>query len=675
MGIRGLKSFVECNPHLLSDHELHDTYLLIDGSNLLYILYFDTGDINFHNGGDYDKYYNILHTIFSAFKKCNITPVVIFDGGYTVDERKKKTTINRATNRNFVVTELAAGLKPRTRALPILAQEVMYEVLRELNVTFAQCDFEADNEIAVLARYLNCPILSQDSDFYIFDVPSGFIPIDTIYFEDVSCKNNPEISCMRCQMFYVDNFMSYFPNFKKSLLPIFSTLSGNDYVDARIFESFYSQLPNIPKFKSKKSKKNLIIGKRFSRMIALLQWLENMNTEEAIGSIKKCLKKTSRDTAEQLMKQAISIYEDNTSSCFEYVMKMLGRCPNSAEEIVLANQDHLSLPDWFMELFREGIFPSFLLNCVCIHRLMLLTQMEAASIDSTYTCSLFIRRHIYCILKQISDFDGTVSEYMRCRRRVEPHIVSHEATYLSSFGDEYKLNGTVEEGRCIYFQMLGVSSKFLEKVPSELALMFAVFPFWINNASPLVKEQHLNAIVLSLLYFGLIIPVKNDQKAVLMPNDDLLFNNNDLLTASKAVCKTNALLACKNLQKYFTKETVYNLKTVHNYCQLQTCLLYALYLSRLLLSGQPLTTKFTLFNGSFIHNVCYDLEGRSNPDLFISELLGRESDIERLFFLIRGYILMEVDTSRIIKHGVMVSRGKSRKKRKSASKSKDSCVT
>lgn len=34
-----------------------------------------------------------------------------------------------------------------------------------------QCPFEADREIACLALQWNCPVLTNDSDFYIFDLP------------------------------------------------------------------------------------------------------------------------------------------------------------------------------------------------------------------------------------------------------------------------------------------------------------------------------------------------------------------------------------------------------------------------------------------------------------------------------------------------------------------------
>lgn len=55
--------------------------------------------------------------------------------------------------------------------LPILTRDVFTQVLIQSGVPLVQCPSEADWEIACLARQWNCPLLSNDSDFYIFDLP------------------------------------------------------------------------------------------------------------------------------------------------------------------------------------------------------------------------------------------------------------------------------------------------------------------------------------------------------------------------------------------------------------------------------------------------------------------------------------------------------------------------
>lgn len=66
--------------------------------------------------------------------------------------------------------------------LPILTRRVFIQVLIQRGIPLVQCLFEADNEIACLAHQWNCPVLSNDSDFYIFDLPGVGKCQDELFF-------------------------------------------------------------------------------------------------------------------------------------------------------------------------------------------------------------------------------------------------------------------------------------------------------------------------------------------------------------------------------------------------------------------------------------------------------------------------------------------------------------
>lgn len=55
--------------------------------------------------------------------------------------------------------------------LPILTRQVFIEVLNQRKVSLVQSLAEADWDIACLAHQWRCPVLSNDSDFFIFDLP------------------------------------------------------------------------------------------------------------------------------------------------------------------------------------------------------------------------------------------------------------------------------------------------------------------------------------------------------------------------------------------------------------------------------------------------------------------------------------------------------------------------
>lgn len=50
----------------------------------------------------------------------------------------------------------------------------------ELKVKVAQADKESDIIVGALARANGCCAVSKDSDFFIFELPFGYIPIDNL---------------------------------------------------------------------------------------------------------------------------------------------------------------------------------------------------------------------------------------------------------------------------------------------------------------------------------------------------------------------------------------------------------------------------------------------------------------------------------------------------------------
>ena len=59
------------------------------------------------------------------------------------------------------------------QVLPLFAVEVLQCACRAEAVRFEVCAGEADAATAALARELRCCALSQDSDFFVFDIPAG----------------------------------------------------------------------------------------------------------------------------------------------------------------------------------------------------------------------------------------------------------------------------------------------------------------------------------------------------------------------------------------------------------------------------------------------------------------------------------------------------------------------
>lgn len=151
---------------------------------------------------------------------------MVLDGGSDPTDRKLDTVTQRAKER-VEKAHRAAVEGGKQGVIPVLTKWVFRQTLKRLRVHVAQCFGEADREIAALACTWLCPVLSNDSDFYIFSLPAGILPISYFQWEDVHLSGSK--SYIPCKRYYASSFCIYF-SIQRQLLPTFAALAGNDYV-------------------------------------------------------------------------------------------------------------------------------------------------------------------------------------------------------------------------------------------------------------------------------------------------------------------------------------------------------------------------------------------------------------------------------------------------------------
>jgi hypothetical protein len=255
----------------LEPYELKDCCIVIDGNSLASQLYNCVSSCNCAFGGDYDEYANCVKHFFSLLKGCSVSSLVIFDGGY--ETRKLPTVCARLKRKLSVARIVTPVTQSKLKCFPLLMNEVFRSVLSNMEIPFAQCDFEADSEIAAIAQRLGCPVLSYDSDFYVYDVM--YIPFSTVILEaaqyDKDVRNH-----ISCKMYNIDKFLDFHGGLDKSLLPVMAAVLGNDYIEHEVFESFLSQI-QLPKNRS--------ISKIQRQIIGLSKWLRKETVETAVGKV------------------------------------------------------------------------------------------------------------------------------------------------------------------------------------------------------------------------------------------------------------------------------------------------------------------------------------------------------------------------------------------------------
>lgn len=182
-----------------------------------------------NHGGEYAAFEDLVEKFITALRGCEITPYVVLDGGSDYTDKKLETVTQRAQDRIKKAHQAAVG-GTKEHILPMLAKLVFRQTLVRLEVPVAQCYGEADQEIAALANEWQCPVLSNDSDFYIFKLQAGLLPISHFMWEAVEQSGLQRY--IPCMSYNTSSFCIFF-NIQPNLLPTFAALAGNDYVKLR----------------------------------------------------------------------------------------------------------------------------------------------------------------------------------------------------------------------------------------------------------------------------------------------------------------------------------------------------------------------------------------------------------------------------------------------------------
>ncbi|XP_062500785.1 protein asteroid homolog 1-like [Corticium candelabrum] len=207
MGIRGLTSFMKGIRAVWTSTCLSSTKLVIDGNNLLFHLYISSG-LDMQCGGQYLEYYQLIRVFFSTLKKHHIEAVVVLDG---VDEGDLKLPTRRKRANEKIGKAQTFDCVP-----PLFIEQVFFQAAADSDVELKMCDYEGDTVAAQLANSLCCPVLSNDSDFYILDIRLGLIPINTFEWQ----QNGGPI---RCQSYHRDAFLRHI-NLSDEFLPLLAVL-------------------------------------------------------------------------------------------------------------------------------------------------------------------------------------------------------------------------------------------------------------------------------------------------------------------------------------------------------------------------------------------------------------------------------------------------------------------
>ncbi|XP_059194898.1 protein asteroid homolog 1-like [Centropristis striata] len=471
MGVQRLNMLLENHQRIYREVRFRSSRLVVDGYNLLYQLYFNSG-LDQNHGGEYAAFDVLIEKFVKALRDCSIKPYVVLDGGNDHTDKKSETRMSRAKER-FLNAHLAAEDGARKNILPQLLRLVFRQTLIRLKVPLAQCYGEADREIAALAREWECPVLSKDSDFFIFELPAGLLPIDHFQWEAVERSGSQ--SSIPCRSYNTSSFCIYF-QIRPQLLPAFAALAGNDYVKLPINWAQLAPEGN----------------ERTRHLEGLLRWLRGFQTPhqafEAVLGLMGDLSESRKDMVMKGLNLGTEEYQLPPSTLKKFFIH--GTPPPFPEE--LAGR----VPDWTRLPLTQAWLNSNILDVLLLRKMPLGCPVELYTMPSAHRTSRPLRRLMYGLQlgegKEVSEND---------RDGLQLKIIPVQSA-VTATSEKLKLDSLDKAEPSLRLQVLqealGVTEASLRDLPPWLRLPVAVTCYWLRTAQPPPDEVLLKALLLGL---------------------------------------------------------------------------------------------------------------------------------------------------------------------------------
>ena len=219
--------------------------------------------------------------------------------------------------------------------------------------------------------------MADDSDFYIFNIEHGYIPFQDEY--------------TRVKRISFDRFAKHL-RIESSMLPLFASLVGNDYISEEMLEPFDAHIKKLV------SSSTLDAGGKFA---TTAQFLSRYDLEEAIRAVIDLYSDDRKSAFEKAFHLSIEEYQMKQSNYTYNLIDYFDSADLSCNMRTCINKN--SLPEWVVKLYRQGLIATEGLDCLCNRTIFLRTQSEDISLPSAQTCAQGLRWYYYVLALNCED--------------------------------------------------------------------------------------------------------------------------------------------------------------------------------------------------------------------------------------------------------------------------------
>ncbi|XP_014247031.1 protein asteroid [Cimex lectularius] len=661
MGVSGLTSFLYRKEDVyFKKFYLKNTPLVIDGNSLAaYVSTHIGGYMTF--GGDYDRLGARLEYIFTMLASCGIVPIVIFDG--SAEKKKYKTIIARFVGRVLGLYNVSPGYYC-AQFFPIMLRAAVRNKLRSLGVTVLQSDFEADREIAAVADKLNAPVLSNDSDFFIFNVL--YIPLGMIEFK-------VEKAGMPCLIFSVENLLCRYDGLEKDVLPLLSVVAGNDYCSGSVFLNFLGKLSKCS---------NSSFSRSYKTIHSVLYWLKTESYDSAFEKIVSSFPAKQRKTIKKLIKNIVKGYTDLETSLVDYIPEeKLNNIKNAEKDITLSegiaaltiseestesdieNDDEIEsnvihcqdddaeectfslnvesdectfglkndseddsenevkteqLPSWVLERSRVGQFDAVCLTLYNLKSFFMNPQIEEYNMEYAGIVALPVIQYLAGVVLGETEF--SLWSRANTNKYEATSVKTSQFSVNVTLENIPKINGSLRKQ--LLMQALNIEDGRLSKeCPEEWVIYLFSVIFWAKSPSSSAKPYHVYSLIMVLIAITTM-----DHKIGYYRKKNYLQRNKNKIMLLKSNCK-------KNVKTEVTNPSV---KKAHSKVSKDECLLMTESLTPYFMIDRTLRCRkvsSTKFSKAIVHAFS-EFQACLQSVMLLNEVLGMAyapTDITKIY--------------------------------------------
>jgi len=595
MGIPGLTSFINRNSNQYFENlQLKDTLVIIDGYALTNFLYRMYENQTSAFGGDYDVLAKVYTDFINLLTRCNVTPIFVFDGAY--EQRKMETIMSRMSQR---IQSYGQPMKS-AECMPMFGSDIIFDILNDMDIPHINCDFEADSEIVALAKLLDCPVISRDSDFYINTVP--YIPLDKIILDLDS-----DIKVMNCQVYKVEKLLNEFGGLNLDYLPLVAALLGNDYIRQDTFSSLLGINPGC-----------FNCGLKLKRITV---WLRKQNDiKSAISNMTYNLHRNS-DYIKNQINNIIKDYKNMNSKYLSFILQYKKMIAYTDRLRHLKPNEKSILPPWLEYNYRRGTVNAEVMTIVTLKKIFFKVQIEDYEKLPYYAISFKIMERIIGLLfgkdKSIPTI-GRKNGLNIGQYKIEPYITNPYVPLADLNKSEivYRKN--------IILNLVGI--KKLDGVPKDMELFVLILIYWAVHTNN-IKSKHMHALIVCAITFNIIKKIEID------PINKKTEDNSGKSLIEENITRVNkedCIKAMSVLSNYFQVSQYYNdkhlyYKIIHSFAQFQSCVYFFMILNSLLDFPFEQCRIERFYKGTFLYNLCVEMEN-CDPEIFVTSKLFNNLD-------------------------------------------------